>query len=273
MQPIDSIHQIADGFDAIVFDQWGVLHNGSAPYAGAVDAVHTLSAKGVRMAVLSNSGKRAEINQNRITSMGFAADAFEQVMTSGEALWQDMEHGALQGISSFYPITAAPQDAENWRGTLPVTFVDAEQADAILLMGLPDDADHSAVLTLLTRARTVGKRLICSNPDKASPRVGGKTVQSPGALAHAYADAGGDVVFYGKPYPAVFSALAHAMTLTTPARILMVGDSPEHDIAGAQSVHWKSLFIQGGLHAGHDGPADDLFTAVPPADFILPELR
>ena len=34
-----------------------------------------------------------------------------------------------------------------------------------------------------------------------------------------------------------------------PGRYLMVGDSLEHDIAGAQTAGWDSLLIQGGLYA------------------------
>ena len=39
---LDSIGQIADQFDAIVLDQWGVLHDGSAPYPAALDALKVL---------------------------------------------------------------------------------------------------------------------------------------------------------------------------------------------------------------------------------------
>ncbi len=273
MQAIDNIHAIADRFDAIVFDQWGVLHNGNTPYPHAVATIRDLQVRGVRMAVLSNSGKRADVNRDRITTIGFPDTAFEQIMTSGEALWLDMRQGAFADITSLHPITAAQGDAEKWRGDLDLHFTDGPGADAVLLMGLPDDADHTATRALLDRARSGGKTLLCSNPDRSSPRAGGKTVVSPGSLAHDYADAGGRVIFYGKPHQPVFAALARAMNLTDPSRILMVGDSPEHDIAGASAAGWKSLFIQAGLHAAHDGPLEDLFGNAPAPDFTLSELR
>ena len=78
-QVIQSLHDITDQFDAIVLDQWGVLHDGSAPYALAIDTLHNLKASGVRLAVLSNSGKRSELNAARITAMGFDVDLFETV--------------------------------------------------------------------------------------------------------------------------------------------------------------------------------------------------
>ncbi|MDG2069494.1 MAG: TIGR01459 family HAD-type hydrolase, partial [Paracoccaceae bacterium] len=41
-----------------MFDQWGVLHNGTAPYSGAIDCLANLANSGLTLAVLSNSGKR-----------------------------------------------------------------------------------------------------------------------------------------------------------------------------------------------------------------------
>ena len=50
----------------------------------------------------------------------------------------------------------------------------------------------------------------------------------------------------------------------------MVGDSPEHDIAGAHAAGWDSLFIHGGLHAGKH---EALFTDGTEPTYSLPELR
>lgn len=271
MQPIQSILAIADRYDAIVFDQWGVLHNGKAPYVEAIATVADLHAHGIELAVLSNSGKRASVNRQRITGMGFPAAGFGIVMTSGEALAINFEAGQLSDLRSLYAITAAPQDAEHWAEGLSVQFTeDLSAADAVLLMGLPDAPDHPEQRLLLNRAGAMGKRLICSNPDRASPRADGITVQSPGALAHAYRDAGGDVVFYGKPHRAIFDVLFDQISANDPSKVLMVGDSPEHDIAGAAAAGWDSLFIAGGLHADASG---DLFEGQARPTYILPTLR
>ena len=104
MQLIGSITEIADRFEAIVLDQWGVLHDGTAPYPGAVDTLDHLSQRGCRLAVLSNSGKRADLNRARIAAMGFSASLFDCVMTSGEALWLDAAAGRV-AETRFFPIT------------------------------------------------------------------------------------------------------------------------------------------------------------------------
>jgi HAD superfamily hydrolase (TIGR01459 family) len=244
-QSIDTLQMIASRYDAIIFDQWGVLHNGTVAYPEAIEAITQLGRGGVKLGVLSNSGKRAEPNAARIAAMGFDVDHFDHFMTSGEALWQDMKQGVIPQ-RRFYPIERARGDAALWADGLDIEIThDLSCAEAILLMGLPDNAEQTDLTAFIESWRERGLPVYCSNPDRQSPRAGGYVV-SPGALAFAYQDIGGDVTFYGKPHLPVFRAVASAMRAE---RYLMVGDSLEHDIAGAQTAGWDSLLIEGGLYA------------------------
>ncbi|WP_257891148.1 hypothetical protein [Gymnodinialimonas phycosphaerae] len=136
---IENLSDISDRFDAIVLYQWGVLHDGTTLYPGAITA---LCGVNKRLAVLSNSGKRAGPNASRITGMGFPERMFECVMTLGEALWQGIATGRV-AHRILCPITRGPGDAETWVKGLDVVLTpDVAAADAVLLMGLPDrDAD------------------------------------------------------------------------------------------------------------------------------------
>lgn len=252
-QAIQSLSDVARQFDAVVLDQWGVLHDGSTPYPLAVKTLQRLKADGVRLAVLSNSGKRSAPNAARITDMGFDADLFETVMTSGEALWQDIAAGRVP-YQRLLPITRGDGDAQSWAAGLTIELVTTlDQADAVLLMGLPDEGDSSAFDELLAQALARNLPVLCTNPDRASPRSDGVIVTSPGALAHQYKDMGGEVRFYGKPHKPVFDAVATALNTD---RLLMVGDSLEHDIAGGHGAGWSTLFIRGGLHAASFADGD-----------------
>ncbi|MFT5786835.1 MAG: HAD superfamily hydrolase (TIGR01459 family) [Ascidiaceihabitans sp.] len=260
---LDSISQIAGQFDAIVLDQWGVLHDGTTPYDGAIDALQRLVSQGSRLAVLSNSGKRSDLNAQRIAAKGFATDLFGCVMTSGEALWRDAASGKLSGRRAFV-VSANPLDAEQWADGLDLLFVtDLAQADFVLIMGLPEGDAAAKPKALRDLCDSIVARNIptyCSNPDRTSPRAGGRLVVSPGALAHDIADSGGGVTFYGKPHGPVFRAVETAMNVA-PNRCLMVGDSLEHDIAGAANAGWQTLFIRGGIHAG-DFQSNDIAIAL-----------
>ena len=277
---LDSLADIAAGYDAVVLDQWGVLHDGSAPYARALASLGALESTGTRLAVLSNSGKRAAPNAARIAAMGFAPDLFELVMTSGEALWQDIA-GGLVSVRRLCAIERSAGDATAWAAGLDVTLTDsAEEAEAVLLMGLSDGASPAPVAAVLDTALARGIPVLCTNPDRASPRAGGANVGSPGALAHAHADAGGNVRFYGKPHLPVFRAVGSALGLTS-GRILMVGDSLEHDVAGAKGAGWDAVFVEGGLHAaafGGSAPPETTLARLaaaagaPLPDYTLPEL-
>lgn len=239
--------ECADPFAAIVFDQWGVLHNGSAPYRGAVEAIQALAAKGKVLAVLSNSGKRAAPNAQRIADMGLPVELFTQVMTSGEAFWKDCQSGRV-APGRLFPITAKPCDFEAWRHGLGLAKADSiHGASAVLLMGLPEGSDGSNQKLVLDEARAHGLPLYCTNPDRGSPRANGVVQLSPGALADAYRQAGGDVTFYGKPHRPIFDALTDALAIP-PSQTLMVGDSLEHDIAGGAAAGWSTAFVMGGLH-------------------------
>lgn len=277
---LHSLCEIAPQFDVIVLDQWGVLHDGSAPYSGAIQALSDLRQIGTRLAVLSNSGKRSALNLARIVGMGFEQDFFELVMTSGEALWLDIRSGAVTE-RVFCPIEAAAGDAQRWAEALDIAFTDdPDAADAIVLMGLPDQGSMAAPL-LMARALARGLPVYCTNPDRASPRAGGATVISPGTLAHDFAARGGHVRFYGKPHGPVFDAVAKALNVA-PRRVLMVGDSFEHDIAGGAAAGWATAFVESGLHAdafaaGLD-PVQSLLGLCrihdsPLPDFVLPTLR
>jgi HAD superfamily hydrolase (TIGR01459 family) len=181
-------------------------------------------------------------------------------MTSGEALWLDIRAGRFPAIRSLFPITAAPGDAERWAEGLQEMSLarDVQSADAILLMGLPDDASADpAIEPVLAAGLQRQLPLFCSNPDKASPRQGGRLVRSPGSLAEAYEKAGGRVHYYGKPHLPVFESLQGQLGISDPRTILMIGDSIEHDMAGAASAGWNSLLITGGLHAAELTDAAD----------------
>jgi HAD superfamily hydrolase (TIGR01459 family) len=265
LRHLASLRDIAGEFEAIVFDQWGVLHNGSTAYPGAIAAMEALADGPARLAVLSNSGKRSAPNRLRIAAMGFPVTALACVMTSGEALWRDFEAGRFPGSRRLFPITAAPDDARNWAtGLAGLTFTsDITEADAILLMGLPDDdGDDATLAPLLAAAQARQLPMFCSNPDKASPRQGDRLVRSPGKLAEDYAEAGGSVLFYGKPHLPVFRSLQDTLGISDPSRLLMIGDSLEHDVAGAAKAGWKTLFIEGGLHAADLAGAADHEAAI-----------
>ena len=243
---INSISEIVHEYDAIVFDQWGVLHDGKASFEGAIECLNGLKKSNVKLAILSNSGKRSLSNADRISMMGFQSTLFETIMTSGEALWTDISSNIINE-KKFFPIERDKGDAKLWAESLDVSFEDTvHSAQAILLMGLPDGDDLINWTDILEIALDLNLPLYCSNPDLLSPRPGGKLITAAGVLANHYRECGGRVVFYGKPHEEIFKKLQNILNSK---RILMVGDSLDHDILGGFRAGWDTLLVKCGIHA------------------------
>ena len=270
---IGSIGEVAARFDAVVFDQWGVLHDGTTAYPGATETLADLHARGMRLAVLSNSGKRAAANVARMTSFGIDERLFDAVMTSGEALWLDVASGRAR-LRKPFVVAGAPGDGERWAEGLDIHLADrVEDADVILLMGVAEGSDGSGSREVLRRANEREIPLVCTNPDLCSPRAGGVLQTSPGSLAESYRSSGRDVTYYGKPWRRVFELTREALD-TDPARMLMVGDSIEHDVAGGHGAGWSTLLVGTGLQDDH--PSTGMTGGSPggsaPPDFTIPAL-
>lgn len=183
--------------------------------------------------------------------MGFSNGLFNQIMTSGEALWHDIDQGKI-AQSKFFAIERAQGDALAWAEGLRIELTELHNAQAVLLMGLPDGAKLGDWQPVLDQAFAADLPIYCSNPDQHSPRADGLVI-SAGALARAYSQRSGRVIYYGKPHRPVFQALSASLEAQ---RFLMVGDSLDHDIAGAQAVGWDSVLIQKGLYASVFSNAD-----------------
>jgi len=139
-----------------------------------------------------------------------------------------------------------------WAEGLRIELTELHNAQAVLLMGLPDAAKLADWQPVLDQAFAADLPIYCSNPDQHSPRADGLVI-SAGALARAYSQRSGRVIYYGKPHRPVFQALSASLKAQ---RVLMVGDSLDHDIAGAQAVGWDSVLIQKGLYASAFSNAD-----------------
>lgn len=78
------LEAVAGRFDALTVDQFGVLHDGTAPYPGVVEALARLAELGLPVVVLTNSGKPAAASLQRLERLGIPAHLVERVVSSGD---------------------------------------------------------------------------------------------------------------------------------------------------------------------------------------------
>lgn len=267
-QPIAGLGEIAQRYSAIIVDQYGVLHDGKVPDAGARNAMAELSAMDLPVALVTNSGKSAAANAARLASLGFPAELFCAVITSGDVararIEAMLETGCLQPGASV-ALLSRDGDRSIVEGLSLVPVAIGAPADLVLIAGLDSQTmDRTTCGNALSPLAKAGVPAICANPDRVSDGLDGP-VDGPGVIAEDFLAAGGSVEFVGKPGAALFASALTALGDPAPADCLMIGDSLEHDIAGAAALGIATLHIQSGVQSKLSG-------AVAP-DYTLTTLR
>lgn len=261
MATLAGIRDLADRFDVFILDQFGVLHDGVAPYPGAVETLVRLQEVGKRTLLLSNSGKRSAPNEARLAKLGFVPGSWDFFLSSGEVAWLSLRKQLPDGGELRCLLIARDGDRSAVEG-LPLTLVETgEEADIVLLSASEGDRfDLDHYRWLLQPAAARGARCLCTNPDKimltsAGPRFGA------GRIAELYAELGGEVTWIGKPFFEIYAAALDMLGNPDPARVVCVGDSIEHDISGGQGAGLRTALVMTGvLETSGQAEREQLFT-------------
>ncbi|MEO0822670.1 MAG: TIGR01459 family HAD-type hydrolase [Pseudomonadota bacterium] len=248
---IASLDEIAAGYDALLVDLWGCYHNGLEPYPAAVAALRRYRAAGGLVILLTNAPRPAAGVARFLAGIGAPEDTHDGIMSSGEACQRSMRSGRY-GRRFHY---VGPDRDLGMLAEIGLAPAPVEEAEAILLVGLFDDAtetpeDYDPQIAAW-RARALP--VLCANPDIIVDR-GTERLWCAGAIAQRYEQAGGPVVWYGKPHPpsyeAAFALLDEVAGRAVPrARVLAIGDGIHTDVAGGHAQSVDALFITGGIAA------------------------
>jgi len=233
-----------------LIDQFGVLHNGIDPYPGAVDALQMLKANNKHVVVISNSGKRAQVNEHRLESFGFNSTLIDSVMTSGEVAFNRLQSRLDRSSKQSCYLIARDNDKSAIEGLELELVDDASNADIIIISA--SEAEKYSEEEYRTQLRTAAERnvtCLCTNPDKKMLTKSGLQFGA-GRIAELYEWMGGTVEWIGKPYPAIYQEILKQYSDCELNRVLCIGDSAEHDIAGGQGVHLKTLLVMTGINIG-----------------------
>jgi HAD superfamily hydrolase (TIGR01459 family) len=258
---ITSFAAILGEVDAFLLDQFGTLHDGTTLYPGVVEAMAALRRAGKRLLILSNSGKRAQPNIARLAAIGLPPETYDGFLSSGEVAWQLLAEGRLPGLAAARRclVLSRGEDAAALAGLNLERTADAAHADLILLLG--SEADRFGLDSYRERlapAAARGVLCLCGNPDRSMVLSDGRLAPAAGRIAELYAAMGGPVASIGKPGAAIYEAAfdmlrASAGAAIDRSRVWAVGDSIEHDVAGAASQGCRSLLVMTGIMAGQGG--------------------
>lgn len=247
---IRGLGEIAGHYDAFIIDLWGCLHDGVTVYPAALETLHRLKSAGKRAIILSNAPRRAQEVAARIVEMGITPDLYDRLYTSGEETWRALsqnEIGALKGRGRRLYSMIASRDRAMLDGVEATLVDDPALADFILVTGTETGQEPlDSFDPVLAPAAARGIPLVCANPDLVVHRGGVEEICA-GSVAQRYEMLGGKVIWFGKPYPAVYRRILSDCGLSS-ARLLCVGDALRTDVAGGAGIGAATLFTVGGIH-------------------------
>jgi HAD superfamily hydrolase (TIGR01459 family) len=250
---LSSFVRIASGFRAVFFDQYGVLHDGRRPYPGAREALAALKARGVKIVVLSNSGRAGKANQRRMAALGLGPELYDFLLTSGDVarrLMKSAPMAARLGLEAraFVVSSDGRDELSAELGLLPAS--NSSEADLVIIAGSQADRiSLDGYRKLLAPAAERGAPCVCFNPDRLMLTAAG-AAPGAGRIAELYQELGGEVTWIGKPFPEIYRAAAELAGVEDPRDILCVGDSVEHDVAGANRFGAFAALVRTGILAG-----------------------
>jgi HAD superfamily hydrolase (TIGR01459 family) len=258
---------LAPGYDVLLCDVWGVVHNGVVAFPHACDALMRARARGASVVFITNAPRPSEVVARQLDKLHVPRETYDAIVSSGDVTRSVVQ--ARPGQSLFH--LGPERDHEIFTG-LNVHFAPLESADYVVCSGLDDD-DNDTPEDYRGRLATMLKRrlfMVCGNPDVVVER-GSRLVYCAGSIADLYATMGGEVLYAGKPYRPIYDmALAKAQAASgrkvAPARVLAIGDSVRTDLKGARTIGVDFLFVTSGIHAeelgGRERPDSNALSGV-----------
>lgn len=243
---------------AWLVDIWGVMHNGVAPFTGAVEACQTFRRQGGLIVLVSNAPRPHHSVAEQLDRIGVPRDAYDAIVSSGDAskkLIHDLGPVPVYHLGPSRDLTLY----DGFQGT---RTSEPAEAKAVVCTGLFDDETETPAdyHQLLTDFAGRGLEMVCVNPDVQVER-GGQLVYCAGALAQAFERMGGTVHYSGKPYLPIYTMTVELIgaKLGQPiglSQMLAIGDGVHTDIAGAARAGIDAVFVASRVHVGN-GRLDD----------------
>ena len=240
---IQSLSEIHSLYDCFFIDLWGVVHNGLKVFENVIDTLKFLREKKKEIFFLTNAPRRSSMIIKQLSEFGIYRSLYDDVISSGEVTWQKIKNE--KKINCY--LIGPPRDYHLVEGLNLNIVKETTDVDIIINTGPWGDNDllenYKPILNKLVKTNPL---MICSNPDKTVVR-GDNFMICAGLLAEYYEKIGGKVEYYGKPYEEIYE-FTYLKIKKKSSRILVIGDSLDNDIKGANIQNLDSLLITSGIN-------------------------
>jgi HAD superfamily hydrolase (TIGR01459 family) len=236
----EGLRSIVENYNIFYIDLWGVIHNGINLHKNAIYALEEISKAKKNYVLLTNAPRPNKTVKLFLEKMGLHKKIREKVYTSGEAALSYLKKNYLE--KKFYHI-GPPRDFDLFIDFKKNNIQDINKSSYLLCTGLFDDQDKDLNYYKGIFKEHIDKKMICTNPDLIVDR-GNKRELCAGSVALVFEKMGGDVIYFGKPFPEVYNQSID----NNNKKVLSIGDNLNTDIKGANLLNFDSLIISNGVH-------------------------
>jgi HAD superfamily hydrolase (TIGR01459 family) len=236
----EGLKSIAENYDIFYIDLWGVVHNGITLHKSAINALEEISKQNKEYVLLTNAPRPNKIVKTFLEKMGMSEKIRDKVYSSGEAALSYLKKNYLG--KKFYHI-GPPRDFDLFIEFKNNKEKDINKSSYLLCTGLFENQDKDLNYYKEFLKNHINKTMICTNPDLVVDR-GNKRELCAGSVALVFEKMGGNVIYFGKPFPEVYNQSID----NSKKRVLSIGDNLNTDIKGANLLNYDSLIISNGVH-------------------------
>ena len=230
-------------YKTILLDLWGVVHDGTQLYPGVLQTLYKLKSLNKDIIFISNVPKRKKKIQYMLNSFCIDSSLYKEIVTSGELAINILMKKKVYGTNYFCigcnDLEEIVISSDNYKKVN--NMADAEFA---IVTRLTNDATQE--IECIKKLIKYNIPMLCINPDKVSIDNNGITTCCPGVIAEKYQQLGGKVIYFGKPYKAIYEYCLQY--IVNKKKILAIGDSMTNDIKGAIDMNIDCALICGGIH-------------------------
>ena len=234
------LKSIAGNYDIFYIDLWGVVHNGITLHKNAIETLEEITKARKQYVLLTNAPRPNSSVNLFLEKMGMNKEIREKVYSSGEASLSYLKKNFLN--QKFFHL-GPPRDFDLFLDFKKDKITEIKESSYLLCTGLFEDQSEDLNYYKELFKEHINKKMICTNPDLIVDK-GKKRELCAGSVALVFEKMGGDVVYFGKPFPEVYNQSIDNKN----KKILSIGDNLNTDIKGANLLNYDSLLISNGIH-------------------------
>jgi HAD superfamily hydrolase (TIGR01459 family) len=236
----EGLKSIIENYDIFYIDLWGVVHNGITLHEKAIETLEEISKANKSYILLTNAPRPNKTVKSFLEKMGMDKEIRKKVYSSGEAALNHLKTNYLD--EKFYHIGPS-KDFDLFVEFKNNKKKDINESSYLLCTGLFEDQEEDLNYYKELFKNHTKKKMICTNPDLIVDR-GNKRELCAGSVALVFEKIGGEVIYFGKPFPEVYNQSIN----NDEKRVLSIGDNLKTDIKGANLLGYDSLLISNGIH-------------------------